>query len=76
MSWFHNGYTDICVMGFSHGLIQPLLVHCIDVHLTGAVYLSFVSLFGGLTEVVFKEMNWSPHRLKPIILSGKKMFDM
>lgn len=34
------------------------------------------SPFGGLTEVVFKEMNLSLHRLKSIILSGEKMFDM
>lgn len=50
MSWFHSGYTDICVMGFSHGLIQPLLVDCIDVHLTGAFYLIFSPFF------------WWPHR--------------
>lgn len=62
MSWFHNGYTDICVMGFSHGLIQPLLTHGIDVHLTWAVksispfFFSF--FFGALTEVSFKGMNW------------------
>lgn len=49
MSWFHNGYTDICVMGFSRGLMQPLLAHCIDVHLTRAVK-SISTLF------------WHPHR--------------
>lgn len=72
MSWFHNGYTDICVMGFSHGLIQPLLAHCIDVHLTWAVKsISPFSLSGALAEVSFKGMNWILCWFKPIILSEK-----
>lgn len=47
MSWFHNGSTDICVMGFSYGLMWPTLARCIDVSLTRACEVSF-HVFGSL----------------------------
>lgn len=76
MSWFHNGYTDICVMGFSHGLIQPLLAHCIDVHLTRAVKSISPFFFGALTEVLFQRDELDSMLVKANYFIRKKLFDM